>query len=102
MNIATRVFGHAQVPNDIAMCPLLDLVNHEQEQSRVKFFLTPPDLNVSMIDVEIERVTKEELEMDLQEQIIGQKQENENGTLCQDLNQHQDEYPHKYFNYRPV
>ena len=28
MNVATRCFGHAQVPNEIAMVPLLDLVNH--------------------------------------------------------------------------
>jgi hypothetical protein len=31
MNCATRCFGHAQVPNEICMCPLLDLVNHDQE-----------------------------------------------------------------------
>ena len=28
MNCATRCFGHSQVPNEIAMVPLLDLVNH--------------------------------------------------------------------------
>jgi len=28
MNLSTRCFGHHHLPNDIAMCPLLDLVNH--------------------------------------------------------------------------
>lgn len=31
MNCATRCFGHPHVPNEIAMVPLLDLVNHQQE-----------------------------------------------------------------------
>ena len=34
--------------------------------------------------------------------MIGFKQEREDGTLCQDMNQHSDEYPNKYFNYKPV
>jgi len=30
MNLATRCFGHYHFPCDIAMCPLIDLVNHQQ------------------------------------------------------------------------
>lgn len=29
MNLSTRCFGHEHLPNDIAMCPLIDLVNHQ-------------------------------------------------------------------------
>ena len=50
------------MPNEIAMCPLLDLVNHSQEQTKVRLFLTPAALNVQMIDIEIERFTENELE----------------------------------------
>ena len=28
MNCYTRCFGHAHVPNEIAMVPLIDLINH--------------------------------------------------------------------------
>ena len=31
MNVATRCFGHPQLPNEIAMCPLMDLLNHQSE-----------------------------------------------------------------------
>ena len=31
LNVATRCFGHPQVPNDLAMVPLADLVNHDGE-----------------------------------------------------------------------
>ena len=102
MNVATRCFGHPQVPNEIAMVPLLDLVNHSQEQTTVKFYLTPHSVNLQMIDVEIDRVTNEELEEEAYRQTLGFKQEIEDGSLCQDLNQHIDEYPNRYFNYKPV
>ena len=67
MNVNTRCFGHPQAPNEIAMIPLLDLVNHEQEQSKVKFFLTPASLNSQMFDIEIDRVTVEEMELEAQQ-----------------------------------
>ena len=31
MNLCTRCFGHHHLPNDIAMCPLIDLVNHASD-----------------------------------------------------------------------
>ena len=55
MNCATRCFGHPHVPNEIAMVPLLDLVNHSQDQSVLRFFLAPASLHVQMLDVEIDR-----------------------------------------------
>jgi len=45
MNLSTRCFGHHHLPNDIAMCPLLDLINHAQEQTKVRFFLYPWQIN---------------------------------------------------------
>ena len=52
-----------------------------------------------MLDVEIDRQTKEEIEKEAYDQALGVKQVIEDGSLCQDLNQHQDEYPNKYYNY---
>ena len=54
MNCATRCFGHAQVPNGIAMCPLIDLVNHADEQTILKFYATPASLNLQLLDIEID------------------------------------------------
>ena len=82
MNVATRCFGHAQLPNEIAMCPLLDLLNHQSEQTKLKFFLNPLDLNLSMLNLELERLTKDEMDLDLQDKKKGFKQETEEGTLC--------------------
>ena len=62
MNCYTRCFGHPHVPNEIAMVPLLDLVNHEEEQSTLRFYLTPASLHVQMVDIEIDRNTQLELE----------------------------------------
>jgi hypothetical protein len=55
MNLSTRCFGHHHLPNDIALCPLLDLVNHAQEQSKVRFFLYPWQMNKVMLEIEIDR-----------------------------------------------
>ena len=64
------------------MCPLIDLVNHAQEQSTVRFFVTPASLHVQMLDIEIDRQTVEELEAEAYDQARGLKQEIEDGTLC--------------------
>ena len=86
MNVATRCFGHHQCPNEIALVPLLDLVNHAQEQTDVRFFMTPMSLNLQMLDVEIDRATQNEMEEEAYQQALGVKQETEDGSLCQDLN----------------
>jgi len=41
-----------------------------------------------MLDVEIDRQTKEEMEKEAYDQALGVKQVIEDGSLCQDLNQH--------------
>jgi len=40
MNVATRVFGHLHLPNEIAMCPLMDLINHAVSMNTTRFYLT--------------------------------------------------------------
>ena len=55
-----------------------------------------------MLDMEIDQTTQDELEKEACDQVSGFKQELEEGTLCQDLNQHIDDYPNKYYNYKPV
>ena len=71
MNLATRCFGHPNVPCDIAMVPLLDLVNHAEEQAKLKFFTTPHALNMAMYEADIERVTQDELDLADYDQIRG-------------------------------
>lgn len=101
MNLATRCFGHFHLPNEIAMVPLLDLVNHTEEQANVRFFLLPFSLNKQMLQIDIDKQTTQELEKDAYESLfIGHRYEDEDGKLCQDLNQHIDYYPDKYYNYR--
>ena len=103
MNLATRCFGHFHLPNDIAMVPLLDLVNHTEEQANVRFFLLPFSLTKQMLQIDIDKQTNSELEKDAYESLfIGHRYEDEDGKLCQDLNQHIDYYPDKYYNYRPL
>jgi hypothetical protein len=31
MNLSTRCFGHHHLPNEIAMCPLVDMINHHDK-----------------------------------------------------------------------
>ena len=55
-----------------------------------------------MLDIEIDRATVEDLEKEAHDQSVGYRQETEDGSLCQDLNQHSDEYRNRYYNYKPV
>ena len=48
----------------------------------MKFFLQPLDLNLSMLNLELERLNKDEMDLDLIDQQKGFKQEIEEGTLC--------------------
>lgn len=41
MNLCTRCFGHYHVPNDLAMVPLMDMINHAPYQTKLQFFLKP-------------------------------------------------------------
>ena len=100
MNLCTRCFGHHHLPNDIAMCPLIDLVNHQADQYKTAFFLNPAKVLGQMIEIEIDKNTNIEMVEDLYSESLGHKQMPE--LLCKDNNQHSDEYPDKYFNYRPL
>ena len=102
MNLCTRCFGYHHLPNDIAMCPLMDQVNHAEEQATVRFFLFPWQVNRQMLEIEIDKRTNHEMMIDLHFEAMGVKQMPEEGLLCQDLNQHLDEYPDKYYNYQPL
>lgn len=82
MNLSTRCFGHYHLPNDIAMCPLLDLVNHAQEQTKTRFFLYPWQINKIMLEIEVDRQTNDDIVLDLYYDSLGYKQETEIGTLC--------------------
>ena len=101
MNLSTRCFGHANLPCDIAMVPLLDLVNHAEEQTNTKWQTFPLELNRKMCQIELDKNTQDEMELAEYDQMRGFMQEDEDGTLCQDLNQHVDVYPDKTYNYRP-
>jgi hypothetical protein len=103
MNLQTRCFGIHQLPNEVAMCPLLDLVNHTPTQEYTRFFLSPKAVSESMFELQ---QTKDEWSAFWQnryELCLGFTRESEYGTLCQDMNQHFDEYLNtRYFNYRPM
>ena len=73
MNLSTRCFGHHHLPNDIAMCPLIDLVNHSQEQTKLRFFLYPWQINTAMLEIEIDRQTNAEMIVDLYQDSTGFK-----------------------------
>lgn len=77
MNLCTRCFGHHHLPNDIAMCPLLDLVNHQAEQSKTRFFLLPHKVLGQMIEIEIDKNTNIEMIEELYNDSLGIKQESE-------------------------
>ena len=102
MNLATRCFGYYHLPNEIAMCPLMDLLNHTADQSKVRFILKPDLLYNRMFSLDMDRMTARDLERNECEQALGLSQQCELETLCRDNNQHYDEYPDTYFNYRPL
>ena len=103
MNLSTRCFGHYHFPHELAMIPLMDLCNHTEDQENVRFFLIPASLNSQMLNLDSSRQTNIEIEKDTYETyFLGTTQQEEEGTLAQDSNQHTDYYPDKYYNYRPL
>ena len=44
-NVATRCLAHYHLPNDIAMCPLVDLLNHQAYQQKAQFFIEPKHID---------------------------------------------------------
>ena len=55
MNLSTRCFGIHQLPNDVAMCPLIDLINHDFCQEKINFFLTPSELVRKLLDIQSQK-----------------------------------------------
>jgi hypothetical protein len=52
MNVSTRAFGHHHLPNEIAMCPLVDLINHDNKiHEKNQFYLTKAAVYDQMIEI---------------------------------------------------
>jgi hypothetical protein len=68
------------------------------EQYKTKFFLIPHKVNSQMIEIEIDKQTNTEMVIDLWQDSQGLKLH----SPKQYRDQHHDEYPDIYHNYRPV
>lgn len=101
MNLCTRCFGHYHVPNDLAMVPLMDMINHAPYQTKLQFFLKPHKLNAMMLEIDVDKNTNQEMMVDLYNESLGFVQKSELDSECLDSNQHTDDYPDKYYNYEP-
>ncbi len=55
------------------MCPLMDQVNHAEEQATVRFFLFPWQVNRKMLEIEIDKRTNHEMMIDLHFEAMGVK-----------------------------
>ena len=92
------------MPNELAMVPLADLVNHDGEQLDLTMYVTPDSLFKEMMTVNYDMSNEKSEQFQSYEQARGFKdsdpQEMEE-YLCPDFNQHEDEYPSKYQNYKP-
>ena len=64
MNVGTRCFGTYHVPGDIAMVPLLDLMNHTVGEEKLGYFLYPIALNIKMLERSDNTKINKELELD--------------------------------------
>ena len=106
LNVATRCFGHPQVPNDLAMIPFADLINHDGMQLDLVMYVTPESLNRDMMTLDHDTHTEQNEELESYFQARGFRdldcEENEE-YLYPDSNCHEDEYPNnmKYYNYMP-
>lgn len=81
MNVGTRCFGTHHLPSDISMVPLLDLINHAGDDTKVKYYVVPYDLHRKMITRSIDVMTNKEFELDYQAEM--------DGFEC---NEHEDEW----------
>ena len=64
------------------MCPLIDLINHHWDQSKVRFYAAPAKLHVNMLDLELRKCIQDDIERESYDHARGFKQEIEDGTLC--------------------
>lgn len=71
MNLCTRCFGYYHTPNDIAMCPLMDMVNHKPSDVNTRFILMPIDVASKMLEIQIDKMTQKEDEESKYEQRFG-------------------------------
>ena len=61
MNVGTRVFGTHHLPGELAMVPLLDLMNHDNEET-LKYYVLPYEMHRKMIMRSIDMMTNKGLE----------------------------------------
>jgi hypothetical protein len=64
MTLGTRCFGTHHLPCEIAMAPLLDLANHDNEQEKLKYFVEPYELHRKMLTRSVDKMTNEALDYD--------------------------------------
>ncbi|CDW87774.1 UNKNOWN [Stylonychia lemnae] len=102
MNVGTRCFGTYHVPGDIAMVPLLDLMNHSIDDEKLGYFVYPIALNIKMLERSDTDKINKELEQDYLAEIPNH--DDYDATLeweSQDFDQHWDDYGDRYYNYLP-
>jgi hypothetical protein len=56
MNVGTRCFGTHHLPGEISMVPLLDLLNHANDE-KIKYYVLPYDTHRKMIMRSIDVMT---------------------------------------------
>ena len=66
MNIGTRCFGTYHLPHELAMEPLLDLMNHSMNDDKLGYFLYPISFNIKMLERNDTTKINKELELDYQ------------------------------------
>ncbi len=60
MNVGTRCFGTHHFPSEIAMVPLVDLINHATKDEKMRFYVHPPSLGIKMVErADTDKINKE-------------------------------------------
>ena len=60
MNAGTRCFGTHHFPSEIAMVPLVDLINHATKDEKMRFYVHPLSLGIKMVErADTDKINKE-------------------------------------------
>ncbi len=60
MNVGTRCFGTHHFPSEIAMVPLVDLINHATKDEKMRFYVHPLSLGIKMVErADTDKINKE-------------------------------------------
>ena len=60
MNVGTRCFGTHHFPSEIAMVPLIDLINHATKDEKMRLYVHPLSLGIKMVErADTEKINKE-------------------------------------------